>query len=121
MALYVQLPVYKSGYDLLIDIHKVTKIFVREYKYTLGEKLKKESLQLLIQIYLANKSKKELRIQNIDIARQHVEIIRLLFRVTKDLEIISSKVYVRISIKIEELSKQLTAWQKYTARAIIKS
>lgn len=121
MALYINLPVYKSGYDLLINIYKVTKTFSREYKYTLGEKLKEESLQLLIQIYLANKSKKKTRIQNIDTARQHIEIIRLLFRILKDLGVISSKVFVRINIKIEELSKQLTAWQKYTARAIAKS
>jgi len=33
------------------------------------------------------------------------------------LQIIGGKTYVNSNLKIEELSKQLTAWQNYTARA----
>ncbi|MCL7753306.1 four helix bundle protein [Polaribacter sp. Z022] len=117
MALFTSLPVYKLGYDVLIQIHKITKSFTREHKYTLGEKLKEESIQLLIQVYKANKSKKEIRLNTIGTAREHLETIRLLFRVTKDINVIGGKTYVNINLKIEELSKQLTAWQKYTARA----
>jgi len=47
MALFSELPVYKLGYDLLIAIYDRTKLFTREYKYTLGEKLKNETLELL--------------------------------------------------------------------------
>ena len=94
MALYTSLPIYKLGYDLLIHIHKTTKTFTREHKYTLGKTLKKESIQLLVQVYKANKSIKEIRLSNIDTARGHLEIIRLLFRVTKDLQIVGGKTYV---------------------------
>lgn len=44
MALFSELPVYKLGYDLLIAIYDRTKLFNREHKYTLGEKLKNETL-----------------------------------------------------------------------------
>ena len=44
-------------------------------------------------------------------------MIRLLWRISKDLQIIGGKAYIKLNIHIEELSKQLTAWQKYTARA----
>ncbi|MEN8884892.1 MAG: four helix bundle protein [Winogradskyella sp.] len=117
MALFTSLPVYKLGYDLLIDIHKITKSFTREHKYTLGEKLKEESLQLLIHIYKANKNKKTKRIDAIARTREHLEMLRLLWRISKDLQIIGGKAYIKLNIHIEELSKQLTAWQKYTARA----
>lgn len=62
MALFYELPVYKLGYDLLIAIYERTKLFTREYKYTLGEKLKNETLELLINIYKANKSKQLTRL-----------------------------------------------------------
>jgi hypothetical protein len=48
MKLHSDLPVYKSTYDLLLGIFEFTKSFSKEYKYTLGESLKKETIDLLI-------------------------------------------------------------------------
>lgn len=118
MALYTNLPVYKTGYDVLLDIHKYTITFAREHKYTLGEKLKEESIQLLIAVFKANKAKKSNRLLHIETAREHLELLRLLSRIAKDLDILTARLYVALNLKLEELSKQLTAWQKYTARAI---
>ncbi|MDA3891464.1 MAG: four helix bundle protein [Salinivirgaceae bacterium] len=120
MALYFELPVYKLAYDLLIAIYERTKLFTREYKYTLGEKLKNETLELLINIYKANKSKQATRLQYIDTARQNIEVVRLLLRVSKDLKIIGIKGHVALNVQVEELSKQLSSWQKYTAGAHAK-
>ena len=46
MALYSDLSVYKSTYDLLLAIFRFTKDFGKEYKYTVGESLKKEMIEL---------------------------------------------------------------------------
>jgi hypothetical protein len=43
-----------------------------------------------------------------------------LLRVTKDLKIIGIKGHVALNVLVEELSKQLSSWQKYTARAHAK-
>jgi hypothetical protein len=61
VALFTNLPVYKLGYDFLLEIYKRTKTFSREYKFTIGEKMKQESLDLLINIYKANKSRGQIR------------------------------------------------------------
>jgi hypothetical protein len=45
MALYSELPVYKATYDLLLAIFRFTKDFGKEYKYTVGESLKKETIK----------------------------------------------------------------------------
>jgi hypothetical protein len=44
MAQYNELPVYKATYDLLLAIFQFTKEFSKEYKYTVGESLKKETI-----------------------------------------------------------------------------
>ncbi len=116
MALYTALPVYKVAYDLLIQIFKRTKLFPREYKYTIGERLKNESLELIINIYKANKSTKKNRLKRIGEARENVETIRLLLRLTKDLQVIGNKPFVFLNSKVEEVSVQLVGWQKYMAR-----
>ena len=115
MALFNELPVYKLGYDFLIQIYERTSIFSREYKYTMGERLKNEATDLLLNVYKANRSKKATRSDYIESARQNAEVVRLLLRIGKDLKIIGIKGYVALNMQIEDLSKQLASWQKYTA------
>jgi len=57
MAQYQHLPIYKLTYDLLLRIMQVTKNFPREYKYTLGQKLKDEVIELIVLIYKANSAR----------------------------------------------------------------
>jgi hypothetical protein len=42
MAQYQHLPIYKQTYDVLMRVMVATKDFPREYKYTLGQRLKDE-------------------------------------------------------------------------------
>jgi hypothetical protein len=44
MGLHYDLPVYKACYDLLLEIFQFTKDFSREYKYTVGESLKNQTV-----------------------------------------------------------------------------
>jgi hypothetical protein len=57
MGLHNELPVYKASYDLLIGIFQFTKEFSKDYKYTVGESLKKETIELLTLIYRADSSR----------------------------------------------------------------
>ncbi len=54
MAQYQHLPIYKKTYDVLLRTMIATKNFPREYKYTLGQKLKDELIELVVMIYRAN-------------------------------------------------------------------
>lgn len=54
MAQYSELPVYKATYDLLLAIFQFTKDFSKEFEYTVGERLKKEIIELITLIYHAN-------------------------------------------------------------------
>jgi len=56
MALYYDLPVFKDVYKLTLLIYSLTKEFSKEYKYTLGQDLKKDVLVLMRNIYRANKA-----------------------------------------------------------------
>ncbi len=110
MKLHSDLPVYKSCYDLLLGIFEFTKEFSKEYKYTVGESLKKETIDLLTLIFRANSRRdKNVVLQQ---ARENIEVIRLLIRLMKDLKQINLKRFVTINQKVEEVSKQLSGWQK---------
>jgi hypothetical protein len=49
-----ELPVYKATYDLLLEMFRFTNDFSKEYKYTVGDSLKKETIELITLIYMAN-------------------------------------------------------------------
>jgi len=113
MATYDLLPIYKESYDFLVEIFSFSKNFTREYKYTIGQELKNETIALILAIYRANSSKQRRHLL-LDDARVHLETIRLLLRLTRDLKQIPLKSFVTLSERIESISKQLVAWQRQT-------
>jgi hypothetical protein len=117
MALYNTLPVFKKGYDLLIEIYKMSANLPREYKFTVGEKLKNESLELLLQIYRANLSwVKEIEI---DSCRESTETVRLLIRLLHDLRQINTRRMITLNVLIESISKQLSGWKKSVSKGAL--
>ncbi len=115
MALYSFLPVYKVNYDLLLDLFVFTKEFNREYKYTVGESIKKETIEMIVNIYRAN-SRKD-KVKHIVKARENIEVIRVLLRLLRDLKQVNIKKFARLNDKRESVSKQLTAWHKSSLNA----
>ena len=110
MAHYIELPVYKATYDLLLQIFQLTHNLNREYKFTLGEKLKNEITELLSNIYRANRTRE--KAVYLEKARENLELVRLYIRILKDLKQISGKKHVFINLSIEKVSKQLAGWHK---------
>jgi hypothetical protein len=110
MATYDLLPIYKTTYDFLLEIFIFSKSFSREYKYSIGQELKNETMKLILSIYRANSSQ-EKRYVLIEEARLTLETIRLLLRLTKDLKQIALDPFVSMNEKIESISRQLVSWQ----------
>lgn len=111
MTTYDNLPLYKTSYDLLLQIFEIVKKFEKQYKYTLWDKIKNEIIDLITSVYRANSSFDE-RLKNIKKAREQVEVLKLYFRLSRDLKILSLNKFVDLILKIENLSKQLYAWEK---------
>lgn len=114
MTLVYELDVYKKSYDLLIKIFDVVKHFRREYKYTLGDKIKQEVLDVMLNVYRANVSTK--KAEYIKQAREHTEVLKILLRLSKDLKLINIEKYTMLISITEEISKQLSGWQKWTEK-----
>lgn len=113
MAAYDNLPAYKAAYDLLLDVFKMNDNLTRQYKHTLGEGLRNELKTLIVTIYKANVNEEEKEL-NLRMAREHVVVVKLYVRMLHDLGQINLKRFIAMSDKVENLSKQVTAWHKST-------
>ncbi len=107
---YDQLPVFKEAYDLTLQVYLSSQTMKREYKYTLGEKLKDEVGELQLAIYRA--STRADKLPHIIQARETLESIRLKIRLMRDLKQLPMNNMARLVAGVESVSKQLTNWHR---------
>lgn len=109
MAMYYDLPVYRDTYKFILKIFEVTKYFPREYKYTLGQDMKRDALQSVRSIYRANKSthKKE----HLETFLDEFEILRLEIRLCSDMKVLPYKKQAGLSLLMDSIGKQVTGWR----------
>jgi hypothetical protein len=110
MARHDELPVYRATYSMMVSIFGFVKHFTKEYKYSVGESLKKETMELMTLIYRANAGREKAEV--LQEARERIEVIRLYLRLMMDLHQVSLKQFVRVNQEVEQVSRQLTGWHK---------
>ena len=71
MAQYNHLPIFQHTYKLTLEIYQTTRQFPREFKYTLGQRLKEMISDLLNCIVAANS--KEDKAETLEEARIKLE------------------------------------------------
>ncbi len=81
MALYQDLPVFRDVYRLTLRVHQLTQSFSREFKYTLGQDMKRDCLGLLRSIYRANRSRDKAHL--LDAFLDDFELLKLEVRTHK--------------------------------------
>ena len=87
MALYYDFPVFKDVYKMTMRIFALTSNFSREYKFTLGQDLKRDCILLVRSIYRANKCKH--KVLYLEQFLDSFEVVKLEIRLCKDLKLIS--------------------------------
>lgn len=115
MARYTHIPIFQSTYVLTINIYKAAGNFKREYKYTLGQELKKvchELLELIVKIN-AVEDKSGL-LKELD---NRLETLRIHLRLAFDLKAVSRGLLGEFNKQIEEIGRQIGGWQKWAAKS----
>lgn len=115
MAQYKQLPIYKTTYELLHLVTQKTKNFPKDFKYTLGNTLRDECVDLVVFIYNANsKKKKEEFVEKI---LERVQVVELLIRLSKDMRLINLEAVSQIVILTDSIGRQAQGWLKHSKQA----
>ncbi len=108
-----EIPLYKSCYDLLLFTLKMVKDVSREYRFSIGDLIRKESMYLIKQVCEANKiTNKEKKKEILEKSKSNTETIIFLCRALFELKEISLKKYTNVSLITEDISRQLAAWHK---------
>ena len=109
MALYYDLPVFRDVYSLTLRMFQLTSVFPREYKFTIGQDLKRDCILLVRHIYRANKLKD--KAVYLEQFLDAFEVIKFEIRLCTDLKLITIKQQSELALKMNSIGKQITAWR----------
>jgi hypothetical protein len=104
------LPVYKAAASLMQEMERSSWAMKREFRHTLGQRLREEIGELQICIYRANIYRD--KAPYIITARERIEVIRIKLGLLNDLNQVPPKSMTSAMLTIESIAKQLAAWHK---------
>ena len=95
-------------------VTRKTKDFPRDFKYSLGDKLRNECIELVIFIYKANTLRQQ-RKEHLQQILERVQVIELMLRLSRDLRLFNVVAFSEIVLLTDSLARQAQGWITYTA------
>ena len=111
MARYDHLPIFKSTYALCLLTYKLTHNFGKDYRYTLGERMKEtahDMLDLLVETNSAIDSEKG---KPLSVFLLKVEKFRMYVRISCDLGRVTPASLGKVAELFEEIETQAVGWK----------
>ncbi|NDV97479.1 four helix bundle protein [Dysgonomonas sp. 521] len=119
MALYYELPIYKACYQLLLDLFRMTRNFNREYKYTIGQDIKTNAMNMVMFIFKANSSVD--KTSDLLALNDSFELLKLELRLCVDMKLISPSQQAGVWEQMDVIGRQLTGWRKSSAANVVNN
>jgi hypothetical protein len=117
MARYDPLAIYRTAFDLAVQIEQIVRHFSRYHKYTLGAELWECSRRALQRVIEANSQRGEARKETLLRLRQELEWFKVLARLCHESNAFATtKAYLHVSEQIVSVAKQNEGWLKAPPR-----
>ncbi|MCL5667151.1 MAG: diversity-generating retroelement protein Avd [Patescibacteria group bacterium] len=101
--------VFQKVYEFVLWVKPTVQRFERVHKYSLGQQLENETLQLLKDVARANlKRDKAASIEDCLVC---YELVKVLVRLSKDFKLLSIKQYEFAAVRLDEIGRLLNGWK----------
>src|SRR5260221_861401 len=114
MAIHSTLDIYKVTYQLSLLVAEATRNFPRDQR-DMGKKIREECLELVVLIYRANSATN--KVPHLNQLLERLQVMELMFRLSKDLRLLSLSKYARAIELTASIGKQGTGWRNYYAKS----
>src|SRR3989338_10125691 len=109
----LEIPVLIKLFVLYKITHKLIFKFPKHERYALGEKIENSVLEAIEIFILANQTSKYKKEKVLLKANSKIELLKILFRISLDCQIIESKQYLEAESRLQEIGKMTQGWIKY--------
>jgi len=110
MAQHTALPIYKVAYDLLDAITELVKNMPRDFKQSIGGKLRDECVEIVTLIFRANVSQE--KSSHLISLIERLQVCELLLRLSRDKRLISTGQYAKAIELTGNIGKQANGWRR---------
>lgn len=110
MALHTELPIYKVAYDLLDAITDLAKNMPRDFKQSIGGKLRDEGVEIVTLIFRANCARE--KAPHLETLIERLQVAELLLRLSRDKRLISTGQYAKAIELTNKVGKQAGGWRR---------
>ena len=118
MARYDGLPIYRRAQELVVYLEKAVRGFSRYHKYSIGERLRQASWDVVTLVVRANNTPVKERTGLLVALRDKVEEINVALAVAKELEAFASRnAWQQAARLVVDLGRQSEGWLKSTRQS----
>ena len=109
------IPIFLRTYELYKAFYEYLPSFPRKDRYTLGQKCETILLDILEAIITASNLTKQEKLPVLKEASTKLDVIKVLFKLGKDIKVIDNKKYIELENKTSEIGRMLGGWIKITS------
>jgi len=110
----LEIPVVIKLFIIYEITHKLIFKFPKHERYSLGEKIENSILDSIEILILANQTSKYEKEKILLKANSKIELLKILFRISLNCQIINGPEYLEIENKLQEAGKMIQGWVKYS-------
>ena len=112
MAIHTELPIYRTGVQLLALAVKVQEQMPRGVKRSLGDKISSHCVEMLDLMALANATQRAERAHHIRELMKHLRAATVLLRVSHDSRYVSHGLWAQSVALLDGIGRQGGGWLK---------
>ena len=114
----LEIPVVIKLFVVYEITHRLIFKFPKHERYSLGEKIENSILEAIEIFILANQSLKYEREKILLKANSKIELLKILFRISLNCQMLEGKEYLEIENKLQEIGKMTQGWIKYSRNTV---
>jgi len=107
-----RLSLIQKAYNLYLHLYPILKNLPKRNRYTLGEKIECTLLDIVESVSLASIQIKTLREPIVHKASCKIEVLKLLVRLSYDLNLINDHQYISLEDQVNEIGRMVGGWIK---------
>ncbi len=116
MALHTQLPIYKVAYGLFDLSTDLAKNMPRDFKASIGGKLRDECVEIVVLIFRANTAQE--KAPHLSSLIERLQVAELLLRLSCDKRLITKGQYAAAIELTQSIGKQAGGWKRSATRPL---